>query len=422
MAFRFLHAADIHLDSPLLGLRRYPDAPVDRVQSASRRAFARLVDLALDRKVDFVVIAGDLYDGDWKDFHTGIFLVNQLARLEASRIPVVVIAGNHDAQNHMTRSLRWPTNATQLSADRPETHRIDDLNVAIHGQSFARRDIRDNLAASYPDGEPGWFNIGLLHTCLSGADGHESYSPCKPDDLRRLGYDYWALGHVHGRASHGKDVPVEFPGNLQGRHARETGPKGCLLVDVDGAGQSTMQFERLDTVCWRQITIDATELDSDVDLYDCWLQRVMSLVADEPEDDRLIAARAVILGSSPLNNVIRGAPDVVESEFRTTAHRAARGRFWLEKVEIRTKPPAQAVAGDGPLAELAEILDELRDNPALLLEMAGELKDLKNRAEPEFRAFPDAPSLGDAPWLSERLKEVGPLLTRLFRNAERGVS
>ena len=133
--FKFLHAADIHLDSPLLGLERYEGAPVEEIRGATRRALDNLVQLAMDEAVDFVLIAGDLYDGDWRDAGTGLYFVKQMARLREAKIPVYLIAGNHDAQNKMTRELRFPENVTVFSSRRAGTVVIDDLSVAIHGQS-----------------------------------------------------------------------------------------------------------------------------------------------------------------------------------------------------------------------------------------------------------------------------------------------
>jgi DNA repair exonuclease SbcCD nuclease subunit len=133
MAISFVHAADIHLDSPLKGLERYENAPVERIRGATRRAFTRLIDLAIDKHVDFVLLAGDLYDGDWRDYNTGLFLVRQLGRLREQKIKVFVIAGNHDAANKMTRVLRLPDHVRLLMHDRPETVRLPHLDVAIHG-------------------------------------------------------------------------------------------------------------------------------------------------------------------------------------------------------------------------------------------------------------------------------------------------
>src|SRR4051794_26748779 len=252
MAITFLHAADVHLDSPLRGLERYENAPVERIRGATRRAFERMIQLAVDLRVDFVLIAGDLYDGDWRDYNTGLHLVSQLGRLRDARIPVIVIAGNHDAANKMTRALRLPDNVEVLGHDRAGTHTLRDIDVAIHGQSYARADMRDNLVAGYPAAMPGCVNIGLLHTGLTGLDGHERHAPCTVADLRVRGYGYWALGHIHTRGNPCPDPLVVFPGNPQGRHIRESGEKGCMIVTLEPGQRAAPQFHRLDVVRWER--------------------------------------------------------------------------------------------------------------------------------------------------------------------------
>ena len=160
----FLHAADLHLDSPLRKLERYEGAPAETLRSATRGALDNLVALALDRAVDFVLIAGDIYDGSWRDYNTGLFFASRMSRLGEADIPVFLIAGNHDAASRMTRSLRLPENVHQFPVDRPDTVRLDRLGVAIHGQGFASPAVKENLAAAYPPAVPGYVNIGLLHT------------------------------------------------------------------------------------------------------------------------------------------------------------------------------------------------------------------------------------------------------------------
>ncbi len=194
----FLHAADIHLDSPLRGLQRYEGAPADEIRQATRRALENLVQLAIDQSVAFVLIAGDLYDGDWKDHCTGLFFVSQMVRLREANIPVIVIAGNHDAMNKMTRTLPLPENVHMLDHKRPETIHLEALGVAIHGQSFATQAVLEDLSATYPSAVGGQLNIGLLHTCATGREGHAAYAPCTIPGLVAKQYDYWALGHVHG--------------------------------------------------------------------------------------------------------------------------------------------------------------------------------------------------------------------------------
>ena len=230
---KFLHAADIHLDSALHGLERYEGAPVEEIRSATRRAFDNLIELAIDEEVAFVLLAGDLYDGDWKDYNTGLYFVERMRRLHDAGIRVFIVAGNHDAASQITKHLRLPDNVTLFSTRQPERVVLEDLDVAIHGQGFATRAVTDDLSQAYPQGDPQRFNIGLLHTCLDGKPGHEPYAPCSIAGLRSKGYQYWALGHVHKREEVSQDPWIVFPGNIQGRHIRESGPKGCTLVTVD---------------------------------------------------------------------------------------------------------------------------------------------------------------------------------------------
>jgi len=175
---RFIHAADIHLDSPLLGLERYEGAPVDAIRGATRQSLQNLVNLACDEQVDLALIAGDLYDGDWKDYNTGLAFSSQMAKLREAGVRVFIVAGNHDAANQMTRRLRLPENVKMLSSREPETVVLDDLGVAIHGQGFDKQAVTDDLSIRYPDAVRGMVNIGLLHTCAEGREGHGRYAPC----------------------------------------------------------------------------------------------------------------------------------------------------------------------------------------------------------------------------------------------------
>ena len=232
-SFRFLHAADIHLDSPLIGLANVEGRVAERIRTAPRAAFEALVERAIEDDVDFLVIAGDLYDGTWRDYKTGLFFAEQMGRLNQARIPVYVLHGNHDAESQITKPLVLPDNVSVFGTRKAETFRIDELNVALHGQSFREKAVIDNLVPDYPAPVDGAFNIGVLHTALGGMGDHANYAPCSVPELVAKGYDYWALGHVHQGQVLNERPHVVFPGNLQGRHVRETGPKGACLVTVD---------------------------------------------------------------------------------------------------------------------------------------------------------------------------------------------
>src|SRR4051812_42467788 len=230
--FRFLHCADLHLDSPLRGLEGDPDAPVAKIRGATREAFTNLIDFALSQRLDFVVAAGDLYDGDWQDWRTGQFLIGQIARLTNAGIPFVAIRGNHDAESVITRRLRMPEGARLLDHRRPETFRLPNVPVSIHGQSFATKAVIENLARAYPPPDADRFNIGLLHSSVGERELHDTYASCAIEQLRDHGYHYWALGHIHKREVLHEDPWIVFPGNLQGRKITETGPKGATVVTV----------------------------------------------------------------------------------------------------------------------------------------------------------------------------------------------
>ena len=181
---KILHAADLHIDSPLGGLTAYEGAPVDEIRGATRRATENLVQSAIDEDVQLVILAGDIFDGDWRDYSTGLFWNEQLGRLRDLEIPVVSVAGNHDAASEITRYLQLPPNVTQLCESRPETKVFDDLEIAVVGQGYAQKAVTADLAQGFPKSDSGLFTIGLLHTSLDGRPGHSNYAPCSVEVLR----------------------------------------------------------------------------------------------------------------------------------------------------------------------------------------------------------------------------------------------
>ena len=253
---KFIHAADIHLDSSLRGLQRYEGAPVQQSREATRRALENLVDLAITERVAFVLFVGDLYDGDWKDYNTGLFFATQMSKLREIGAEVFVVAGNHDAASQLTKYLRLPENVTVLSTEKPESKILKKFGVAIHGQGFSSRVVTRDLSAAYPAPFADLFNIGLLHTSMDGREGHEPYAPCSLHGLLAKGYDYWALGHIHKREVLHENPWILFPGNLQGRHVRETGPKGCTLVTLEDGHVRSADHQDLDVLRWSVCDID----------------------------------------------------------------------------------------------------------------------------------------------------------------------
>ncbi|HEY6564526.1 MAG TPA: DNA repair exonuclease [Pirellulaceae bacterium] len=419
---KFVHAADIHLDSPLLRLGHYDDAPVELLRTATRRALVNLVQFTLEERADFVLIAGDLYDGDWDDVRTGLFLVKQLSRLGEAGIPVILIAGNHDAANRMTRHVRLPNHVRMLDHHQSETVILDRLGVAIHGQSFARQAVTENLARSYPDRVPGHFNIGLLHTALEGRDGHDRYAPCSLDDLRGRGYEYWALGHVHQREVLNESPHVAFCGNLQGRNIRETGPKGALLVTVEDE-RIVSEFQELDVVRWERLVLEARRVRSPDELLGHAEQQLTDLhlaAAGRP-----VAVRVEITGGCDYHTLLLGAIDHWEADLRAIAADVGCGELWIEKVTPHTRPLEDGVGSEldeGPLAEVESLVTEYLDEQADLKILAGTLEDLREKLPVELTQGPDALRLDDPNWLREILRGTAPFVReRLQRDGTSNV-
>lgn len=335
-SFKFIHTADIHLDSPLKGLTRYEGLPVDEIRKATRSAFDNLVQFACDEEVDFVIIAGDTYDGDWKDMGTGLYFQAGMSRLTSARIRVYIIKGNHDATSQVTRSLPPLENVVMFSDRVAQTHRIDDLEVAIHGRSFANRHVSEDMTPNYPDHVTGYFNIGVLHTSLAGYVEHEVYAPCSLDTLAAKGYNYWALGHVHEHAVLRKDPYVVFSGALQGRHIRETGPKGAVLVEVDNGEVRKLHHVPLDVCRWANCPVSCDDTASLDDVHNR-LRTALRATLGVTADDRPVIVRVSLTGSTTLHELLMDRRTQLREDVLSIATELSND-LWVEKVEIRTGP------------------------------------------------------------------------------------
>jgi len=392
--FTFIHAADIHLDSPLSGLSSYEGAPVELLRNAPRQAFGNLVDEAIRERVNFMLIAGDLYDGNWKDYNTGLFFAKQMGRLQAENIPVFIVHGNHDAENVMTRALSLPDNVKVFSTRKAETFHLKDLGVALHGHSFKNARIEQNLALDYPPPLADCFNIGILHTAVEGHAAHASYAPCSLSDLTDKGYDYWALGHVHEYKILNQTPPVVFPGNLQGRHIRETGPRGALLITV---ANDTPTMERLivDTLRWTKIEIDAGPANSLNDVVSLAREKLQSLVGKN-SDNHPLAMRMIFTGSTRAHGALFGLESQLRQEILAAANALADNDLWIEKIILETTPELDESAINArsdAIADLQNILAQVSDDPQIRQYIIDDLKPLLDKAPLEL--FDTLPELSD---------------------------
>ncbi|CCH32861.1 Metallophosphoesterase [Saccharothrix espanaensis DSM 44229] len=364
---RIVHAADIHLDSPLRGLSRFADDDLARrLRLASRRAMENLVRLVVDKGAHALVLAGDIYDGDWRDYATGQFFARQMDVLDQHGVHVFMVAGNHDAASVVTKALPLPGNVTVMSTDKAETITVDDLGLAVHGQGFASKAVDENLALSYPDRVEGLVNVGILHTAVSGAEGHARYAPCSPADLERKDYEYFALGHVHTRRVVNKGHRVAaFSGNLQGRHANETGPKGALIVDLAVDQEAVLSFEPLDVARWEKVEVDATGLRSIDEVFDSVERRLAE--ARTITGDRPLLARVTITGETAVAGTLSDRVRLTET-VRSIAERAG---VTLEKGVSQARPPrADGNVEDRLLDAVRQRGRELTADLGLVHEMA----------------------------------------------------
>lgn len=387
-SFRFLHAADIHLDSPLKGLAGQAGNTADRVRTATRQALEELTGLAIEEQVNFLIIAGDLYDGDWRDYKTGLFFVGQLGRLNEAGIPVYLLHGNHDAESQITKRLELPDNVQVFGASKPETYDIGDLNVALHGRSFRQRDVTDNLVLDYPIPVSGAFNIGVLHTGLGGMAGHANYAPCSLGDLVNKGYDYWALGHIHQASVLHEKPYVVFPGNLQGRHVRETGAKGASLVIVEDNEVVELQSVPCDVVRWVMLPVSLKDADNIADVIERVRDALESAVANEAQG-RLLACRILLEGRTEVHAQLVASEDQVLAEARAGALGLGDEVAWVEKVVIATQPtvdPQSLAQREDAIGELQRMLQDATSDEELRSRLEGDIGELVRRLPHDLRA------------------------------------
>lgn len=412
----FIHAADFHLDSPLQGLARYEGAPVDEIRGASRRALGNLVDYILDNSIPLLLIAGDLYDADCPDFQTLLHFALQMDRLKHAGTRVALIRGNHDAGNNMTRSLKLPDNVKVFRSAQAQTWRLEDLGVAVHGQSYKQAEVLDNLVTYYPDPVPGMFNIGLAHTSLSGRPGHSGYAPCDTRDLLVRGYDYWALGHVHKHEIVHKDPYVIFSGCIQGRHIREGGPRGCMRVDVDEAGTVSVERVILDVFRWKILEVDITGLDTFHQVLDRTGLEMERVFRAESEG-RPMAVRLLLKGVGGAHEELTMDRDAFEAAVRRTAADISRQKIWIEKITFNTFPALdleELKKSRTPQGDLARFLHELQEDPGGLDKLGLSLDDLAARLAGSGVSLPD---LKDPEVFNSCLEEVrGLIIPLLSRN------
>jgi DNA repair exonuclease SbcCD nuclease subunit len=419
LAYRFVHAADIHLDSPLRSLALRDADLAELIGNATRRAFVRIVDLCLDEQVDALLLAGDLYDNDQTSMKTARFLAEQIRRLHEAGIRVFVIRGNHDAMSRITKELTFP-DSVKVFGGRAETIIVGtngDVPIAIHGLSFAQPHAPESLLPRYGAPTEGAVNIGIMHTSLAGAAGHDLYAPCNIADLQSAGFHYWALGHIHKRAVANGRCSIVMPGMPQGRDINEAGAKSVTLVTVaddrsvhiEEHVTSIAQFERVDV-----------ELSGIADWRDMVgvVAQALERAREEAVSEHLVA-RLRMTGTTPLAWRIRRDIDLLKTEADDRA--SLTGRCWVEKVEVDCAAPGMPAGSVGdPVSELRRLINaDVVQSDAYQAEVARIADELRSQLPQECRSILGSDDESFKAAVAELVREgADDVLARLHAGAE----
>ena len=256
---RFIHTADLHLDSPFKGMTGMPPARLNELRESTFTAFNRLIDYAVETSPDFILIVGDIYDGEDRSLRAQRRFQEGMEKLHEAGIPVYITYGNHDHLSGNWTRFELPPNVHEFSAEVEEVSlTVRGLDVVLHGFSYPNRHVREEMISNYPtasDNES--FHIGLLHGSLAGNDTHAVYSPFTIRELQSKHYDYWAFGHIHQRQQLSEDPPIVYPGNIQGRHRNESGEKGFYEVELSKS-DATLSFIPTSAIHFGQLQIPCT--------------------------------------------------------------------------------------------------------------------------------------------------------------------
>lgn len=386
MPFRFVHTADLHLDSPLRSLALRNPELASLVRSATRNALVRIVDLCIAESVDALLIAGDLYDGGQTSMNTALFLAGELRRLDEAGIRTFIIRGNHDAQSQVTRELTLPPSVHVFSG-RSRTVLAKNLEngrtVHIHGVSFADTHAPESLLPHFHPPVADGINIGMLHTSLSGSAAHDPYAPCSVADLQRHGFDYWALGHIHQRQVHSEKPCIVMPGMPQGRDINEMGMKGVTIVTIDDHGQVVLEERPTSTAAFERLSVDVTGAAHWRDVLDSVSREIARLRKRLPADNLIL--RLTLTGRTPLAWRLRRDADLLETEMANIA--AGLGGCWIEKVEVQCRAAGDAgYASADPVGELAALVEnDVLSSFGFRAEVKGVAEELLQQLPPELR-------------------------------------
>lgn len=390
--FRFIHAADLHLDSPFAGLSAVPEEIAGTLRQSTFRALERLVELAVTHRVDFVLVAGDVYESADRSLRAQFRFHKAMQRLAENGISAFVVHGNHDPSDGREARLKWPE-AVHIFG----TGAVERIPVVLPGRghvadvlgiSYPAAAVSDNYALSYSRSGSAPYQIGLLHANVDGAADHANYAPCSLRDLLAAGMDYWALGHIHGRRVLHEVPYIVFPGNIQGRSVRETGEKGCYMVDVDEHGGTSLVFHPLDAVRWVSREVSIAGLQTEQELREA-LERCLEEARQEA-DGRPVVVRLALTGRGTLHrrladNFVKELADELRTGELERAgisgdgygiEEASAGNWvWIEKLSVHTGSAVNRellIQEPGFLGDVLRLAGQIGQDPVELRRFAAQ--------------------------------------------------
>ncbi|EBH4185346.1 exonuclease SbcCD subunit D [Listeria monocytogenes] len=258
---QFLHMADLHLDSPFIGLSTLPQPLFSAIQESTFQSLERITTVAIKEAVDFVLIAGDIYDSEDQSVRAQARFSKEMKRLEVANIPVFMIHGNHDFIEKHKEKLTLPSNVHVFSEQvEVMSHKTaTGVSVNIYGFSYNERHIRSSRVDKYKIQGNADFHIALLHGSeVSSSEEHDLYAPFRVQEISKIGFDYWALGHIHKRQLLAESPSIYYPGNIQGRNRKESGEKGASIITLSEAS-TTIDFIGTSPIIWEEAVITLPE-------------------------------------------------------------------------------------------------------------------------------------------------------------------
>ncbi len=370
---KFIHTADIHLDSRASAIKSFHGQKPLSISHEVKEAFSKLLDVAILEKVDFIVIAGDLFDKDWEDYSLGLFFIQEIKRVCC---PIYYIKGNHDATNRLTKKLPFPPHLHIFDHTQSQTILNEDLKVAIHGQSYAHYHIEDDLAKEYPQALPGYLNIGLLHTSGDRKNGEDPYAPYHLESIKKKEYDYWALGHLHTPQILLKTPWMVYSGVLQGRYTGESGVKGYYLVECENQQVETVTFKPQNGPQWEILEIEVSGIKDEKSFKELFLKSLEKKIAASTFSDQRYIFRYVFTGQFHLKETIFLHKEHWRNTLYCWQEEAFEQEIYIEKIIDCTEVVESNSKDLGPIWNLVE--DSLGKELERDL-LHNELKELKSQ-------------------------------------------